>query len=182
MPAVCGVSLVAVMGGAETQHRRAAERRSRVGVSHGAWTTPGRDRRAPLTSHREAGPCRRVTRGRGPALTCHTRGGFALTSHGAACTLLCEKRRAMHGVLPACVPPGRPQAEPGGWRGPLALCGVAEQLLSELVAVPPLALSTRCSPASPSPCGFRPSAGSLLTGIPFTQPRSGLGGTEGQCD
>lgn len=59
VPAVCGVSLVAVMGGAETQHGRAAEGRSRAGVSHGAGTTRarGRDRRAPLMSHREAGPC-----------------------------------------------------------------------------------------------------------------------------
>lgn len=38
VPAVCGVSLVAVMGGAETQHGRAAEGRSRAGVSHGAGT------------------------------------------------------------------------------------------------------------------------------------------------
>lgn len=132
MPAVCGVSRVVVMGGAETQQRRAAERRGRAGLSHGG--------EGPLTSRREAGPCWHVTRG------C----GAALTSHGAARpSLLCQRRRAVNRVLPARVNPGRAQAEPGGWRGPLALCGVAEQL--------PLALSTHCSPASPSPRGFRPS-------------------------
>ena len=84
----------------------------------------------------------------------------------------------MPGVLAARVNPGRAQAEPGGGRDP-SLCAV---LLSEFVVVPPLALSTRCGHASRSPCGFRPSARAPSPSrwaVPFTQPRSGLGGTAG---
>lgn len=61
MPAACGVSRVAVMGGAETQHRRAAERRGR----EACHTGPGHTGRGPW------GPSD-VTPGGGAVLTCHT--------------------------------------------------------------------------------------------------------------
>ena len=51
-PEVCGVSRVAVMGEAEAQHRRAAERRGCTDVIQ------------------EAEPCLRVTLGGGTMLTC----------------------------------------------------------------------------------------------------------------